>query len=126
MNRTRIVDSDDEADESMPKSPGVKNGASSRKLQHRQQKVTGSDDNSNSLSGNMDEEKQEVATSTSSRVGDLRIVTFVCLLIVTKVVVDSGRRVKNSTKDIRICGKDGKGAHPFNSTLVDGWYCRFC
>jgi hypothetical protein len=77
-NRTRIVDSDHEADGSMPKLPGVKNGASNQKLQHRQ-KETSSDNDSNSLSGNEDEEKkQEVATSTSSRVSDLPLPLYVC------------------------------------------------
>jgi hypothetical protein len=41
-------------------------------------------------------------------------------------VTKDGRRGKSTTKDLRLCGKDGQGSHPFKNTPVDGWYCRFC
>ena len=88
MNRTRVADSDDEADESMPKPPttkmAAKSGSSNQKLQHRHQEKTGSADDSNSVNSDsvdedsLEEKKQEVGTSTSSQVCDffMCIVTF--------------------------------------------------
>ena len=70
-----------------------------------------------------EEKKQDVAAVTGSQVGDLHV-PLRLLTPVTKVV--DGRRVKDTTKDLRICGKDGQGSHPFKNVLVDGWYCRFC
>jgi hypothetical protein len=45
--------------------------------------------------------------------------------MVMKVEVN-GHHVKDTTKDLHICGKDGKGSHPFKNLAVDGWYCKFC
>jgi len=33
---------------------------------------------------------------------------------------------KDSTKDIRLCGKTDTGIHPIKKTSVKGWYCKFC
>ena len=81
MNCTRqIVHSDDEADGLMPKPPGAKNRSSKQNLQHRRQKKTSCDDDSISVSSNMDvdedsreEKKHEVATLTGSWVSDSHI-----------------------------------------------------
>lgn len=111
----------------MPK-PQQVNGGRKQIPQRRHQKSTGSDndDDLNRLSEDVDEDPHVEAKDTmsaNSQVSDLRI--SLRLLTVTKVVVD-GRRVKDTTKDLRLCGKVDKGSHPSKNIMVDGWYCKFC
>lgn len=37
-----------------------------------------------------------------------------------------GRQRKDTTKDLRLCGKEGQGNHPDKKILVEGWFCMFC
>jgi hypothetical protein len=92
----------------MPKPPATKKAAK-KKLQ--QKPDAGSDDDSNKASP---EEKV---------CDDLLILLRLDIDIVTKV---DQQRLKGTTKDLRICGKDGKGSHPVKNTSVEGWYCKFC
>jgi hypothetical protein len=46
-------------------------------------------------------------------------------MIATKVK-NHQQHLKDTTKDLRICGKEGTGSHPVKNTTVKGWYCKFC
>jgi len=136
MNRTQIVDSDNEADESMliPKK-AAKGGSSKQNRQQRHQKTgdTSSANDSNSMNSDSDEtsdspeeKEEETGTSASSRVSDFLCVSLRMGTDIAMKVENHRRCLKATTKDLRICGKDGKGSHPFKNISVDGWYCKFC
>jgi len=144
MNRTQVVDSDDEADESMlePKTTkkAAKRGSSKQNCQQRHQKTdTSSADDLNSVNSDSDENldsdensdspeerKQETTTSASSQVSDFLCISLRMGADIATKVENHRRHLKATTKDLRICGKDGKGSHPFKNTSVEGWYCKFC
>jgi len=111
MNCRQVVDSD----ESMPKSLTTKKAA-----KKDLQTDTGSDDDLNSGDESGPEEE------ASSQVSDfLHLLLHIGVDIATKV--ENYRwHLKDTTKDLRICSKDGKGFHPFKNTSVEGWYCTFC
>lgn len=111
MNRRQVVISDDEADESLPTTKG---GLSKQNLQRRQKKAN----------EGSPEEMQEVAASTGTQVKDL--VRLLHVALTCYITVEVERRLKDTTKDIRVCGKNGEGSHPFTNTSVDGWFCKFC
>lgn len=72
MNRRQIVDSDDEAEELLPKPPTTKSGSSKNNLQHRNQSSTVSENDLNIADGeSLEETKQDHATSTRTEVRDL-------------------------------------------------------
>jgi len=111
MNCRQVIDSD----ESMPKSLTTKKAA-----KKDLQTDTGSNNDLNSGDESGPEE------GASSQVSDfLHLLLRIGVDIATKV--ENYRRcLKYTTKDLHICGKDGKGSHPFKNTSVEGWYCKFC
>ena len=92
----------------MPKPPIVKKAAKN-KLQ--QQSDADSDDDSNK--GSPEE---------NLKVSDI----MYRYVWVFDIVTNHQQRLNDTTKDLRICGKDGKGSHPVKNKSVEGWYCRFC
>src|SRR6266511_3134612 len=132
MNHTQVVDSDDEADESMlkPKTTkkAAKRGSSKQNRQQRHQKMdTSSAHNSNSVNSDSDEnsdspeeKKQETATLASSRVSDFLCVSLCMGADIATKAENHRHHLKAMTKDLHICGKDGKGSHPFKNTSVEG------
>ena len=135
QHHTQIVDSDDEADESMliPKK-AAKGGSSKQNCQqcHKKTEDTSSTNNLNSMNSDSDEnldspeEKEETGALASSQVSDFLCVSLRMGADIATKVENYWRRLKATTKDLRICGKDDKGSHPFKNTSVDGWYCKFC
>src|ERR1700679_3907316 len=123
MNRrqVQVVDSDDESDNLIktPKTTGnLKSVKGWSKTKNLQKTDTDSDDGSDSASSNVEKcsPKEEQARVSD---GD-----FFCVGILTVTKVE--RRLKDTTKDLRVCGQNGKGTHPFKNKSVEGWYCKFC
>jgi hypothetical protein len=98
----------------MPKPAKTKKAV---KKKTQQQSDTGSDNDSNS-------------GSPEAEVSDILHVLLRTLAgivdIATKVENHQPQGLKDMTKDIRICSKEGTGSHPVKNTTVDGWYCKYC
>ena len=121
-------DSNNLDSESMPKPQTTKKAPK----KHLRQKLDTSSDDSDDLDSNGGDETdgspEREEASSQPQVSDMFCYIWAPVDMATKGTKAENYRqhLKDVTKDLRICGTDGKGSHPVKNTSVEGWYCKFC